>query len=381
MSVEIVRLLLGAGVSEPELERSLAEAHSRGKSLVKLLADTRPELYEPLDRELTRREVPSIEIVRTAHEHVARLPASLCERLAAVPVRQDPRTGRIDVAALDPLDPHLVSELEFHLGAKVRVLRARPDLLETALPGATLRNPSGPPLPLVRKPPSPEYRPGPGLVEDDPATERSDSPSEFEEAEPVLSLGRPKSSAATPALHAARRPLGSEHEPKPAAKLAAVPAEPIEAVLADLERVVSPDVAVSLLLRGMAPAPTLVLAARAGGYEGRAASLSMPLDAARKIRFEAGAPSVVETALRAGFYLGALPMTPEHAQLRTLFGSSGDGEVYVVPVQTSGRPSLVLISEIGALGGSVEATQRADELAYVAGEALTRILISKKRRL
>jgi hypothetical protein len=55
--------------------------------------------------------------------------------------------------------------------------------------------------------------------------------------------------------------------------------------------------------------------------------------------------------------------------------------MYVVPVQTSGRPSLVLISEIGALGGSVEATQRADELAYVAGGALTRILISKKRRL
>jgi hypothetical protein len=384
VSVEIVRLLLGAGVSETELEGSLAEAHVRGKSLAKLLADTRGPLYESLERELGRREVPSIEIVRPSQEHIARLPPNLCERLAIVPVRQDPRTGRIDVAALDPVDPHLVSELEFHLGAKVRVLRARPDLLEAALPGGAPRNPSGPPMPLVRKSAAAEYRPRPLLLEEVPATERSDPPSELEEAEPVLSLSRPKSSPITPAAptpHDARAWPGGEHAPKPAAKLAPVPAEPIEAVLEELRTVISPDVAVSLLLRGMAPAATLVLAARAGGYEGRAASLSLPLDAARKVRLEAGTPSVIETALRTGFYLGALPMTPEHAELRMLFGGSGDSEVYVVPVQTSGRPSLVLISEIEALGGSVEATRRADELAYVAGEALTRILFSKKRRV
>jgi hypothetical protein len=379
VSVEIVRLLLGAGVSEAELESSLAEAHVRGKSLAKLLADTRAPLYEPLERELGRREVASIEIVRPSQEHIGRLPPGLCERLAIVPVRQDPRTGRIDVAALDPVDPHLVSELEFHLGAKVRVLRARPDLLEAALPGGAVRNPSGPPMPLVRKAPGAEYRPRPLLLEAVPATERTDPPSELEEPEPVLSLARPKSSPNLPAALTSR--VGVEHAPQPAAKLAPVPAEPVEAVLAELETVLSPDVAVSLLLRGMAPAATLVLAARAGGYEGRAASLSLPLDAARKVRLEAGAPSVIETALRAGFYLGALPMTPEHAQLRALFGGSGDSEVYVVPVQTSGRPSLILISEIEPLGGSVEATRRADELAYVAGEALTRILLSKKRKV
>lgn len=383
MSVEIVRLLLGAGVSEAELESSLAEAYSCEKSLAKLLADTRSALFEPLERELTRREVASIEIVRPASDHVALLPARLCERLAVVPVRQDPRTGRIDVAALDPLDPHLVSELEFHLGAKVRVLRARPDLLEAALPGAAVRNPSGPPMPLVRKPPSIDHRSRPLLLEEAPTTERTDPPSGFEEAEPVLSLARPKSATNIPAAREpndVRSTLGTEHSPKPAPKLAPVPAEPIEAVLGDFESVTSPDAAVNLLLRGMAPAPTLVLAARAGGYEGRAASLSLPLDAARRVRLEAGRPSVVETALRAGFYLGALPTTPEHAELRALFDGIGEREVYVVPVQTSGRPSLVLISEIAALGGSVEATRRADELAYVAGEALTRILLSKKRK-
>lgn len=380
MSVEIVRLLVGAGVSESELEGALAESNSRGKSLIKLLADTRTGLYEPLERELTRRDVPSIELVRPAHEHMARLPLSLCERLAVVPVRQDPRTGRIDVAALDPLDPHLVSELEFHLGAKVRVLRARPELLESALPGRAGRNASGPPLPLVRKPPSLEQRPRPLLLQEPP----SDPLNEFQEAEPVLSLTRPKSSSTMAAVRAApdtRQEAGAEHAPQPASKLAPVPAEPIEAVLADFKTVTSPDVAVNLLLRGMAPAPTLVLAARAGGYEGRAASLSLPLAAARKVRLEAGTPSVVETALRTGFYLGALPTTPEHAELRALFHDGGDSEVYVVPVQTSGRASLVLISEIASLGGSMEATRRADQLAHVAGEALTRILLSKKRKV
>ena len=85
------------------------------------------------------------------------MPAGLCERLAAVPVRRDVRSGRVDVAALDPLDPHIVEEFEFHLGSKVRVLRARPEALLPALgPGTAPRAPSGPPLPLVRKPPRTE---------------------------------------------------------------------------------------------------------------------------------------------------------------------------------------------------------------------------------
>ena len=393
MSVEIVRLLLGAGVSETELESSLAESLARGKSLAKLLADTRSALFEPLERELARRDVPSIEIVRPAAEHVAHLPPTLCERLGIVPVRQDPRTGRIDVAALDPLDPHLVSELEFHLGAKVRVLRARAELLDAALPGAALRNPSGPPLPLVRKPPSLDHRTRPPTLDEAPLTEQSDGPPtevevslgiDADDAEPVLSLARPKSSVALPAVLTPDevRPVSSAmlSSPKPASKLAPVPAEPLDAVLADLDVASSPDAAVSLLLRGMAPARTLLLAARAGGYEGRAASLSLALDAARRVRLEAGRPSVVETALRAGFYLGALPTTPEHTELRALFDGGGESEVYVVPIQTSGRSSLVLVSEISALGGSVDATRRADELARVAGEALTRILLSKKRK-
>lgn len=380
MSVEIVRLLLGAGVSESELDAALADSHSRGKSLVKVLADTRVELFESLERELTRRDVPSIEIVRPAQEHIGRLPPNLCERLSAVPVRQDPRTGRIDVAALDPVDPHLVSEFEFHLGAKVRVLRARPELLEPALAGG-VRNPSGLPLPLVRKPPSLDHRSGP--QEQPTEAEPSDPSNEFEEAQPVL-LTRPKSSSNIAAVRATtemRKEVEAEHAPRPASKLAPVPAEPIESVLADFKTVTSPDAAVNLILRGMAPAPTLVLTARAGGYDGRAASLSLPLAAARKVRLEAGTPSVVDTALRTGFYLGALPTTPEHAELRALFDGGAESEVYVVPVQTGGRPSLVLISEIRALGGSVEATRRADELAHVAGEALTRILLSKKRKV
>jgi hypothetical protein len=148
-------------------------------------------------------------------------------------------------------------------------------------------------------------------------------------------------------------------------------------VLAALEAAETLEATISLLIRGLAPAKTLVMAVRGGAYEGRSASLGLSAEAARKVRLLASEPSVLETSVRSGLYLGALPLTPVHDSLRELFGA--ESEVYVVPVSASGRPTLILLSELAALGLTVDATRRADDLAKAAGNALTRIVQNRKR--
>jgi hypothetical protein len=155
--------------------------------------------------------------------------------------------------------------------------------------------------------------------------------------------------------------------------------EPVEVVVEATERAGTAEELVALLLRGMAPAPSVVLSVRAGTYTGRAASPRLSAEVARKIKLTAGTASVVETAVRTGLYLGGLPQTPAHQGLRDLFGGDGEREVYVIPVLASGHPTLVLVSEIAKLGPSMEATARADTLGRAVGRALERIVFLKKR--
>jgi hypothetical protein len=356
VSVEVVSLLLRAGASEAEVEELLGRAVGSGQSVARTLEEAAASLRARFDRELTRMETPSIELVRPEVEQLALLPAGLSERLGAVPVRRDPRSGRVDVAVLDPLDRHVSSELEFHLGAKVRVLRAEPEVLQAALASTgSPRSPSGPPLPLVRKVTSSEL-----------TAQRSAAPSA--EDEPVLILSRPKSSSGVTAT------VAPTAEPGPAA----VPALPLEQVEATFERTRTPDDVVAALLLGLAPARAVVLAVRSKAYVGRAGSPDLSQVAVRKLEIATSSASVVQTATRSGFYLGVLPHTPAHAGLRDLFGGSDD-DMYVASVTVSGHPSLVIVGDPAALGGSLDATKRVDELAILAGKSLERILVSRKR--
>ncbi len=332
MSFEVVRLLLRAGASEAQVEDALGRAVALGQTLAKLVGDAEPELEQRLERELERVEVPSIELVRAETEQLALLPPGLAERLGAVPVRKDGRSGRIDVAALDPLDAHVVTELEFHLGAKVRVLRADPAAIGAALAGTTPpRSPSGPPILLVRK-----------VVPDD---------------EPVLQLARPK---------------------PPRTAVPPGPLLPLELAKAGFEQTRTPDEVVTALIEGLAPARSIVLAVRSTSYVGRAGSAAFEREAVRRVEILNSSPSVVQTASSVGFYLGALPHTPPHAELRAFFGDNDD-EVYVVSVSASGHPTLVVICDPSVLGASLDATRRIDALAAVAGQALERILLRRKR--
>jgi len=363
VSVEVVSLLLRAGVSVAEVEEALGRAVGAGQSLARSLDQGSPNLRARFERELARMETPSIELVRPELEQLALLPPGLSDRLGAVPVRRDPRSGRVDVAVLDPLDRHVSSELEFHLDAKVRVLRAEPEVLQAALAARTAPgSPSGPPLPLVRKVTSGELAP---QLSDVP---RSDD-------EPVLSLSRAKSSVTSlPTVE----PRGTAQPPLAEPSRASEPSLPLDEVQATFGRTRTPDDVVAALLLGLSPARAVVLAVRSKAYVGRAGSSELSQVAVRKIEIPTSAPSVVQTAARSGFYLGALPHTPSHAALRELFGETDDDR-YVATVTVSGHPSLVIALDPTALGGSMDATKRVDELAALAGKSLERILLQRKR--
>jgi hypothetical protein len=149
-------------------------------------------------------------------------------------------------------------------------------------------------------------------------------------------------------------------------------------VEATFERTRTPDDVVAALLLGLAPARAVVLAVRSKAYVGRAGSPDLSQVAVRKLEIATSSASVVQTATRSGFYLGVLPHTPAHAGLRDLFGGS-ENDMYVASVTVSGHPSLVIVGDPAALGGSLDATKRVDELAILAGKSLERILVSRKR--
>ncbi len=50
-----------------------------------------------------------------------------------MPVHVDPRSGRVDVAAVEPLDLHIGQEFTFHLDQPVRVLQASHEAVKAAL--------------------------------------------------------------------------------------------------------------------------------------------------------------------------------------------------------------------------------------------------------
>jgi hypothetical protein len=381
VSAETVCVLLRAGASDGDVEGVLSLAFERGKSLGRFLSEQGSPLAGALERELSRGDFPTIELVRPLAGQLGMLPPGLCQRLAAVPVHRDARSGRVDVAVLDPLDQHVLTELEFHLEAPVRLLRAREEallpVLATLAPNAA---PSGPPLPLLRKAPLIEEVQG----GDEPVLSLSRAKPEKKITEPIAVM--PGGAAGPASVAPETRSFESDPNPAPPPSPTvpmATPAlpepEPVEDIVSATERAGAAEELVALLLRGMVPAPSVVLSVRAGTYSGRAASPGLPADLAQKIKLAAGTASVVETAVRTGLYLGALPHTPAHQALRELFGADADAEVYVVPVLASGHPTLVLVSQLAKLGPSVSATGRADTLARAVGRALERIVMSKKR--
>ena len=86
-----------------------------------------------LEALLDRGDAPTMRHVTPVPALVQHLPPGLCERLLALPVRRDPRTGTVDVAVVDSRDPHPVEEMAHWLKAPVRLVRTSLAAMDAAL--------------------------------------------------------------------------------------------------------------------------------------------------------------------------------------------------------------------------------------------------------
>lgn len=389
-------------VAEGDIEQALVQAMARGVPFAAAFAALGPVAAQLVERELSRAPVPVIHAVHGIPELVASVPRGMCTRLLAVPVRRDPRTGTVDVAAVDPLEPHIAAEFVFHLGAPVRVLRAPLAEIRAALervepgpippervaldeepddrtpafgtaalsgrPGAVApseppaAHPSAPPIPLVRRsmPPPRWSRKGtnPGVGANRLPVVHM--PEEDESGQPVIGLFR------------------SKVPPPPVEEAPASGEEELGLALVELAAAETPDAVVDRLIAAMLPVAerVVVLAARSEGFGGRAASRSVgdPLRV-RAVRVSAGVPGAIETALQMGYYLGRLDAEGEQP-LAALLRLEQD-EAYVVPISVSGRAALVLVA--AGMQSAFAASRRADQLASAAAEALEQIVRARKR--
>jgi hypothetical protein len=152
VSIDLGRRLIAAGLVSPdEVEAALFFSVARGVPFARVLIDRGAISERTLEDELDRVGGLGLRQVTGAAGLVARLPRSMCRRLAALPTRVDPSTGAVDVATADPLDPHVAAEFSFHLGAPVRVLRAPIAAVEEAIRRLELDDAQEAPRPRARR--------------------------------------------------------------------------------------------------------------------------------------------------------------------------------------------------------------------------------------
>lgn len=399
MTVELARRLIENGVPLADIEAALLLVVERGLSLLEALAERDQGLLSVVEQELARSELPSVLTVRASPELFARLPVGMCRRLLAVPVHVDPRTGRVDVAAVEPLDPHIAQEFSFHLDQPVRVLQASLEAVKTALDrlqrGAKVsvlpprRQPepslssdapiplvkvdsgarSDAPIPLVRRSMVPARAPSalPGRRSAPPA-------SALPEAEGVALSWRSKPPPVDLVARAAELDKPAARPPSVVAPAAVNQATARER----LEGATSPEAVLEVLRDCLAPAASIVFAVKNASFDGRVASPAIEQrTSAKNVSLLAHQPSVLETAVKSGFYLGPIPNTPNHRELRDALPPDAVNEVYVTVITVSDRASLVWL--LAGFEQSLDLTRRADEIALVAGRALARILRQRKR--
>jgi hypothetical protein len=395
VTVELARRLIDSGVPLADIEAALLLVFDRGLSLPEALAERDPGLLARVEQELSRSDLPSVLTVRASPELCARLPTGMCRRLMAVPVHVDPRTGRVDVAAVEPLDSHIVQEFAFHLDQPIRLLHASHESVKAALDrlqrgakvsvlppnrGASAMG-SDAPIPLVK--------PESGARSDAPIplVKRSMLPARAPSA-----LPRPRSmppAGAVPeaegvALSWRSKPPpvdivnAAQVEQRAAAAQSAPPAPSPPSTRELLEEASSPERVLELLRDCLAPAACIVFAVKNASFDGRVGSPAVEARTSVKgISLLSHQPSVLETAVKSGFYLGPVPNTPNHRELRDALPPDAVNEVYVTVISVSDRPSLVWL--IAGFEQSLDLTRRADEIALVAGRALARILRQRKR--
>jgi hypothetical protein len=95
----------------------------------------------------------------------------------------------------------------------------------------------------------------------------------------------------------------------------------------------------------------------------------------QEITIDAEEPSVLSTASLEGLYLGPMRADDVHAPVLAVMGSASR-DVAAAPVKVSGRTAVIVLCD--EIVDTMVATRRLDELVRAAGEALERIVRSRK---
>lgn len=393
VAVLLGRALVAEGlVASRDLEAALYVALLRGVHLARALVDRGALRPADLERALERPGELFISRVAPVRDLYDALPPGLCKRLYALPIRLDALTRTVDVATLDPLDAHVTSELGYHLGAPIRVIRAPfsaiDDVLRRLEPEASVverpvahtvrraratpafgtESPSAHPaareherpIPLVRKPHT--SVPPPAVVDD----------------EPVLPL---RHSKVPPSARSVSLPPPAPLVPRssaPPAGLAPTLALPDATLLLEaLEEAHDMDAIVRIVLRALRQVARRVgvFAVRRDGFRGYACNVELgDPDAFRALQVPFEQPSILATAVATGFYLGPVPRTKAHEPLLELMETASPN-VAVAVARARGVPAMMLLAD--DLIDTLLGTRRMSELAAAAGGAMMRLLKKK----
>lgn len=335
-----LRLLASGALRRAEIEAAFI-AHARdGLPFVRALLEAEAITPEALEHELSRSDLPVLRTVMPVAVLASALPRGLCQRLLAVPVRQDPYTGTVDVAVVDPFEPHVAEELSYHLGMGVRVVRAPFRAMEEAL------------LALER---------------DESMGQADGAPS-----------GGPRSMAEPPRSEAALRASPEEDAPVSDGPFAPNAPRPpfadIEPFIDRIRRARDRDSVLEGLLGGMRTIAHRVgvFVVKRGEHAGWVCTPELgEIDAFRALRLPAAPASVLTRAASSGSYFGPVSPTEDNEALLA-FLKEATNDVSIASIVVGNRPVLLLYAD--ELGDSMLATRRAMRLAEVAGQSLAKLL-------
>lgn len=434
-------LLLEEIASKQAVGRALFAAVTQDVPFLRALIDTGVVSEPVLARYLGRSDAPSIKHVAPMYELAAQLPRGLCARFLAIPVRRDPVTGTIDVVVANADDPHPAKEIAFHLQAPVRMVRAPLLAIETALAeletreamalrehrpraktserdpwGSTLAQPQSPPnvsparasrwpsMPPMRPPSNtppwgtpahqamvlrrPSVMPpatsvrAPSLP---PIGDRAARPSG---EMPRFDRVRGGTERPPPMLHPTESAIGEGYafDPSGLRPIVEVRNEsrsrsgrpPARRVLEALRTAQTRDEVLDGLLDGAHEVASRValFVVKKDGYVGWNCTKEFGDPAAlRSVLVPLDAPSVFDRSVREGLYLGPIAHEEAHVAL-LLVMRRATRDVAVITVFVRERPAVLMVAD--ELGDTMLATQRLEELAKEAGDALARILRTRR---
>lgn len=406
MTFALARSLLIADAVTPEaLGHALLLSATRGASLVRALLATRAIDMPRLEQHLERGEAPSMRHIAPVGSLLQNLPPGLCERLLALPVRRDPRTGTVDVAVVDARDSHAADEISYWLKAPVRVVRTSLAAMDAALgrldslldlgmrplaapmgapviadPGAgSSEEPgTGPniPIALTRRSLLP---PSVSLVVGPPAIERDGPRGGPREREHVLDLKRRKPSGPASEAFAREAPPTQRG---PFAPTSPTPAsEPTAAIVEQMHSAQDRDRILALLISGVLAVArsVVVLAVRRDAIAGWAGSPGIRDRAAlRDLRMPVSSRTAMNEGLdHEGIRLVCLPDDPVHSPLASLLGIPPGSAVAIGAVRVEGKPAALVVA--AELVDNIRAMSHMADLTPAAGESLARLLRERRK--